>query len=244
MTDKKSFLMLIGWVDTFNELTTEQAGQLIKGIYQYETTGEYDVITDPLARFAFKTNIKRILDEADENYSALSDKRKAAATKRWGKQSDAKDANACKCMQKEDLQCKAMPKAKAKDKDKDKDKDKGIGSLTSSPVDTSEQTENQKVKVNEKQREQAQAAAQIFSSSVRPIKDLKEAERIRSLVEEFGMPAFREAVAITRQRGGRSLNYVETVIRNPRPQRPSGPGQDAIAESTRILESEISGIFD
>ena len=56
-------------------------------------------------------------------------------------------------------------------------------------------------------------ALEDYQSSIRPLKNMEEAEEIAALCEDYGEAAFIEAVAKTRASGGRSLAYVATVLR-------------------------------
>ncbi len=107
-TYMKTFLLLHEFQDSFNMLTDEEAGQLIKAIFTYEKTGEEPDFEDRAMNMAF-LNIKRFLDSNRENYERTCKRRAESASKRWGTaQSKAekavdeamqKDANACNCMQ-------------------------------------------------------------------------------------------------------------------------------------------------
>ena len=94
--------------------------------------------------------------------------------------------------------------------------------------------------------EDIKKALQYFQDCIRPIARQEDVDRIRDMVQTEGLPNFLQAVDITKKRGGRSLNYVETVIKDPRPQsRAPDKKKAGFDEATRILESgEIDGIFD
>lgn len=104
----KTFLLLHEFQDSFNMLSDEEAGQLIKAIFIYETTGEEPCFEDRAMAMAF-LNIKRFLDSNRENYERMCKRRAESASKRWGTTKSKvekavdevmqKDANACKCMQ-------------------------------------------------------------------------------------------------------------------------------------------------
>lgn len=118
-------------------------------------------------------------------------------------------------------------------------------SQSSMTLDRTKQTPTtEKVNDEGERDEEVKSAVQLYETTVRPIKDLTELERIRCTVQDFGMEAFKRAVEITRKNGGRSLAYVETVIRNPKERRPQAPGS-GYDSATEILESgELNGIFD
>ena len=62
---------------------------------------------------------------------------------------------------------------------------------------------------------QVEDAVEIFQNTVRPVKNLYEVERIRAMVEEFGLDAFRNGVEILKKaRPKVPLPYLEEVLKN------------------------------
>ena len=58
-------------------------------------------------------------------------------------------------------------------------------------------------------------AVDIFQNTFRPLKNVYEAEQIKSMVEDYGIERFREAVQVTeRNRAKVPLPYLESVLRN------------------------------
>lgn len=87
----KTFLLLHEFRDSFNMLSDEEAGQLIKAIFTYETKGEEPCFDDRAMTMAF-SNIRRFLDSSRENYQKVCKQRSEYAKKRWEKQEEKKRA--------------------------------------------------------------------------------------------------------------------------------------------------------
>lgn len=75
-SDKKSFIMYLDNIDIFSELTDEEAGKLIKAIFEYENTGAISEL-DRLLKVAF-LSIKKGLDANREKYARVCERRKQA----------------------------------------------------------------------------------------------------------------------------------------------------------------------
>lgn len=76
MAEKKSFILYHSYMETFSELTDEEAGQLIKAIFNHEVHGE-TIDMDRIVKMAYlpiKSNLER--DKAE--YENVCEKRKAA----------------------------------------------------------------------------------------------------------------------------------------------------------------------
>ena len=98
----KTFVLLHEFQDSFNMLSDDEAGQLIKAIFIYETTGEEPCFEDRAMTMAF-LNIKRFLDTNRENYEKMCKQRSEYAKKRWEKldekeKTDDKGDNAEACI--------------------------------------------------------------------------------------------------------------------------------------------------
>lgn len=65
---KNSFILFFDQIETFKELSDEQAGILIKHIYRYAATNEEPVIKDPVVNLAFII-IKLPLDRNGVKYA-------------------------------------------------------------------------------------------------------------------------------------------------------------------------------
>ena len=86
---KKSFLFYTNWGNTFDELSDEDAGKLIKHICDY-VRDKHPETENVLIRAVF-ANIKSILKMDLDKWEAKSIKNSENAKKRW----DKKDANGC-----------------------------------------------------------------------------------------------------------------------------------------------------
>lgn len=78
---KNNFLMRLEWSPVFLTLSDEDAGQLIKSVYSYLTTGETVVENTMLS--AFFEMIKLTLDENKNKYEDACKKKSENAKKRW-----------------------------------------------------------------------------------------------------------------------------------------------------------------
>lgn len=114
---KKSFCLFCDCKEVFNQLPDEQAGQLIKAIFDYET-GE-EVKLNGLLNVAF-IPIRQALDRNRAAYIERCEKNKANAEKRWNN-----NANACERINED-----------ANDADNDSDKDSGNETETDISITT------------------------------------------------------------------------------------------------------------
>ena len=83
--DKKSFLLYLDYEEHFSLLTDEQAGQLIKVIFQYEKTGEIPEI-EGVIKMAFsfiKSQLDRDSIKWKEETKKRSDAGKKGMLSRW-----------------------------------------------------------------------------------------------------------------------------------------------------------------
>ena len=87
------------------------------------------------------------------------------------------------------------------------------------------------------EKEKWDEAVSIFNNTVRPVKSITEAERIRDMVADFGMDAYKQALEIVKKKRPKvPLAYMEEVLKNR-----DGPGgNDPVAgveAANKILES-------
>lgn len=84
---------------------------------------------------------------------------------------------------------------------------------------------------------EANEAVSMFNNSVRPIKNIDEAERIRAMVDEHGLAAFRKALDVVKKKRPRApFPYLEEVLKN----RDGPDANDPVAgaeAANKILES-------
>lgn len=97
MVDKKSFVLYCDSKEQWDMLTDEQAGRLVKALFDYVNNGDTIQTSDGMLRMAFSFIVAQI-DRDTEKYNAVCKKRKDAIEKRW-KQKNTKDTNVYKCIQ-------------------------------------------------------------------------------------------------------------------------------------------------
>lgn len=81
---KDSFILYLEQKQIFEMLTNEEAGQLIKAIFEYEDTGQ-TVSLDKSLQIAF-IPIKSALDRNKEKYEKVIERNKKNIEKRWNKE--------------------------------------------------------------------------------------------------------------------------------------------------------------
>ena len=79
--NKKYILLLERWGAVFTALTNTQAGELIKAIYEFDSSGKEPKIEDKLVSFTFKTNILPTMQEVKESYQKKCEANKANGSK-------------------------------------------------------------------------------------------------------------------------------------------------------------------
>ena len=92
---KDSFILYLEQKQIFEMLTDEEAGQLIKAIFEYEDTGQ-TVTLDRSLQIAFLP-IKNVLDRNKEKYEKVVERNKKNIEKRWNKE-DTKNTNGKNCI--------------------------------------------------------------------------------------------------------------------------------------------------
>ena len=94
---KNNLIILNNFYDSFKNLKDENAGKLIKAVFEYHINDSL-YKGDEMVEFAFNS-IKPMLDESKQKYSTKCLKNKENAEMRWSAneceriQSDAKNAN-------------------------------------------------------------------------------------------------------------------------------------------------------
>ena len=86
---KKSFILYNDYKDLFVSLSDEQAGCLIKSIFEYESTGIVPKM-EPILSTVFIL-IKQSLDRDKEKYSRVVERNKQNINKRWNIPNDTKN---------------------------------------------------------------------------------------------------------------------------------------------------------
>ena len=103
MAKKESFVLYTEQKAVINKLSDEQAGKLIKAIYEYVETGEMPELDNVLDLVI--TPFKTVLDKDKAKYEEVS-KARAEAGSKGGKQKKETKAKASKSKQKKQLQTK------------------------------------------------------------------------------------------------------------------------------------------
>ena len=81
---RDSFILYLEQKQIFEMLTDEEAGQLIKAIFEYEDTGQI-VLLDRSLQIAFLP-IRNVLDRNKEKYEKVVERNKKKLEKRWNKE--------------------------------------------------------------------------------------------------------------------------------------------------------------
>ncbi len=84
---KKSFVLYHDLDEVFSFLTDEEAGQLIKAVFAFETKGEVTEFSDRMMQSSYK-RITDSLIRNREKYVQMCDERRKAAYKKWEKERD------------------------------------------------------------------------------------------------------------------------------------------------------------
>ena len=92
MAELKYITLFLDRQKEFNMLSDEQAGKLIKGIFEYGATGE-ELASDDLTVNILFSVIKAQLDEVANKYDEKCRKNKEIATTRERKKREAKNTN-------------------------------------------------------------------------------------------------------------------------------------------------------
>lgn len=103
MAKKDSFILYTEQKAVIDKLSDEQAGKLIKAIYEYVETGEMPELDNTLDLVI--TPFKTVLDKNKENYEKIC-KARAEAGSKGGKQKKQSQAKGSKSKQKKQLQTK------------------------------------------------------------------------------------------------------------------------------------------
>ena len=81
-------------------------------------------------------------------------------------------------------------------------------------------------------------AIEIFQNSIRPLKNIHEAELIRAMVEDYGIDRFKDAVEIAKQKRPKvPFPYLESVLRNNKNSPPHNDPVAGAAAALKLLES-------
>lgn len=90
---KAQIILLERFSNSFYALTDEQAGRMVKAIFQYKTTKqEPNFQGDGILAF-FWQDIKNWLNDSEEYYKKICEQNKANANKRWGNNNEPNEPN-------------------------------------------------------------------------------------------------------------------------------------------------------
>lgn len=79
---KKAFLLYADFFDYFEALTDDELGKVIRAVFAYQKAGTIPTFDDRALKIVFDL-IKNQIDRDFEKWTAATEKRKAAAKKRW-----------------------------------------------------------------------------------------------------------------------------------------------------------------
>ncbi|MBR5826445.1 MAG: hypothetical protein IKY78_05105 [Clostridia bacterium] len=82
---KNSFVLYYDLGEVFSFLTDEEAGQLIKAVFAFETQGEVTEFSDRMMQSSYKRITDSLLRNR-EKYELMRAERRKAAHKKWEKE--------------------------------------------------------------------------------------------------------------------------------------------------------------
>ena len=212
---KDSFILYTSYTNAFLGLSNEQAGELIKAIFLFVTTGEQQDVSDPTTRFAYNLIIEQIIQN-DRKYAQKCERLRANAQK-GGLQKAANAAAAHDCQQTQanatedskskqmvangskckqiggDMICNDMICNDRNDKEDKEDKDKNAEPSLCAGAQSSSSSDYSGVV------EYWNAAVERSGSAMRPLRGLTENRKaaIRARLREHkqeGMAAIRQMI--------------------------------------------------
>lgn len=254
--EKVALYLLYEFEEVFMELDSdEERGQLIMAIYNYERRGIEPEFKGTL-KFAWRTHIKPKIDQITANYKRKCDVNKANIRKRWNEESKKvipNDTNVYERIPNDtnvddidvdvdvdvDIAHKVLPKGRSSTRE---------AAVQPKTVDNFARLVPETASTSSEKDIDLKKAIDYYENAVRPVANHTDVERIRALIHDYGIRAFISAIDITKARGGKSLRYVESVIKDPQPRAaPKGIKNDVevgLKEATAILEGgELDGIF-
>lgn len=204
---KETFILYTSYKDAIMILSDEQAGRLLKAIFEYATTGIKQEIDDTAVKFAYMLIVSQI-ESSNKQYEKKCERNRENAAKRWQAmateniQTQQENATACDGIQTHTTACDGMQTdaldrydrydrydRKNKEEDNKKKDEPSIcaGAQSSSSSDYSEVVEYWN------------AAAEKHGSAMRPLRGLTENRKaaIRARLREHkqeGMAAIRQMI--------------------------------------------------
>lgn len=97
---KETFILYTSYKDAIMVLSDEQAGQLLKAIFEYATTGDKQEISDTAVKFAYMLIVSQI-ETSNKQYEKKCERMRANIQKRWNTSENKPiqvDTNAYDCI--------------------------------------------------------------------------------------------------------------------------------------------------
>ena len=110
---KETFILYTSYKDAIMVLSDEQAGRLLKAIFEYATTGIKQEIDDTAVKFAYMLIVSQI-ESSNKQYEKKCERNRENAAKRWqamateNMQTQKEDTSACDGMRTDTNGCERM----------------------------------------------------------------------------------------------------------------------------------------
>ena len=110
---KETFILYTSYKDAIMVLSDEQAGRLLKAIFEYATTGIKQEIDDTAVKFAYMLIVSQI-ESSNKQYEKKCERNRENAAKRWqamatdNMQTQKEDTSACDGMRTDATVCDGM----------------------------------------------------------------------------------------------------------------------------------------
>lgn len=196
--DKTSFICFVEWDETFDFLTDEEVGKIIRALFKHVKDGAEPHFKDRLLQTHYQI-LRNAVDRGAEKYEKVCEKRQAAAKKRW--EDVQMHANASKSMQMHANADFAMhpdndpdnDNNPDPDNDNEPDNDNGRGCGNESPTGRTTTTTDRD-KILDHFKEQWNSTAAI--SGIPAVKYIAgpRADKLIDLVDEYGEGTVLDAV--------------------------------------------------
>ena len=205
---KETFILYTSYKDAIMVLSDEQAGRLLKAIFEYATTGIKQEIDDTAVKFAYMLIVSQI-ESSNKQYEKKCERNRENAAKRWQAmateniQTQQENATACDGIQTHTTACDGMQtdaldrydrydRYDRKNKEEDNNKKKDEPSICA-PAQSSSSSDYSEVV------DYWNAAVEKHGSAMRPLRGLTENRKaaIRARLREHkqeGMAAIQQMI--------------------------------------------------
>ena len=202
---KETFILYTSYKDAIMVLSDEQAGRLLKAIFEYATTGIKQEIDDTAVKFAYMLIVSQI-ESSNKQYEKKCERNRENAAKRWqamateNMQTQKEDTSACERMRTDANGCDGMrtdaldryDRYDRKNKEEEDNKKKDEPSFCATAQSSSSSDYSSVV-------EYWNAAVERSGSAMRPLRGLTENRKaaIRARLREHkqeGMAAIRQMI--------------------------------------------------